>query len=282
MRYKNLDQLFRQTAGKLSLSSCPFLEARLLIQKAAGWEESEFFRRLDSPVSTGLARKLARLVEKRQSGWPVAYLLGRKEFWSLPFRVNRLVLIPRPETELLVEKVLSLPLPERPRILDVGTGCGNIAISLARERPRARVVASDLSRRALALAAWNARNIGVKNISFVQSDLLLHFIERKQKFEVIVSNPPYVSAADWEKLDRPVRDFEPRRALVAGPTGLEAIRKLVGQSWLCLKPGGFLVFEFGAGQESEIRQLFDRRWSEPEILNDYSGLPRVMTVQKPG
>lgn len=282
MRYKNLDQLFRQTAGRLSFSSCPFLEARLLIQKAAGWDESEFFRRLNSPVPTGLVRRLSALVRKRRSGWPVAYLLGWKEFWSLPFRVNRLVLIPRPETELLVEKVLSLPLPERPRLLDVGTGCGNIAVALGKEKPLARVVASDISRRVLALAAWNARKNGVSNISFVQSDLLQYFIERKQRFEVIASNPPYVSEADWKKLDRPVRDFEPRTALVAGPTGLEVIRELISQSWSCLKPGGFLVFEFGAGQENEIRKFLDRRWSEPEILADYSGLPRVMTVQKPG
>lgn len=282
MRYKNLDQLFRQTAGRLSFSSCPFIEARLLIQKVAGWDEAEFFRRLNSRVSPGLVRRLSALVRKRRSGWPMAYLLGWKEFWSLPFRVNRLVLIPRPETELLVEKVLSLPLPERPRLLDVGTGCGNIAVALGKEKPLARVVASDISRRALALAAWNARNNGVTNISFVHSDLLQHFIERKQKFEVIVSNPPYVSAADWEKLDRPVRDFEPRTALVAGPTGLEVIQKLISQSWSCLKPGGFLVSEFGAGQENEIRKLLDRRWSEPEILSDYSGFPRVMTVKKPG
>lgn len=253
-----------------------------MIQKAAGWDESEFFLRLNSSVSPRLVKRLSILVRKRRSGWPVAYLLGWKEFWSLPFRVNRLVLIPRPETELLVEKVLTLPLPGQPRLLDVGTGCGNIAVALARERPRARVVASDVSRRALALAAWNARKNGVKNISFIHSDLLRYFIEKKQKFEVIVSNPPYVSAADWKKLDRPVRDFEPRTALVAGPTGLEVIRKLIRQSWLCLKPGGFLVFEFGAGQENEIRKLLDRRWSEPEILTDYSGFPRVMTVQKPG
>jgi len=107
-------------------------------------------------------------------------------------------LIPRPETELVVEKVLSLPLPEKARIIDVGTGCGNIAVALARELPRARVVASDISTRVLALAAWNARKNQVRNVSFVRSDLLQYFIERKQQFQVIVSNPPYVSEADWE------------------------------------------------------------------------------------
>lgn len=282
MRYKNLDQLFRRTAGQLSFSACPYIEARLLIQKAAGWDESEFFRRLDSPVSERLITKLSSLVRKRQAGWPVAYILGRKEFWSLEFKVNRLVLIPRPETELLVEKVLSLPLPEKSHILDVGTGCGNIAVALAKEKPLARVVASDLSTRALKLAAWNARKNGVRNISFVQSDLLRSFLDRKLRFEVIVSNPPYVSEKDWKKLDRPVRDFEPRKALVAGPTGLEMIEKLVSQSRLCLRSGGFLVFEFGAGQENKIKKFLGPGWLEPEILRDYSGLPRAMAIQKPG
>lgn len=282
MRYKNLDRLFRQTARQLSCSDCPFLEARLLIQKAAGLSENEFYSQLGAPVSSRLAWRLASLVQKRRDGWPLAYILGRKEFWSLEFKVNRWVLIPRPETELLVEKVLSLPLHERPRILDVGTGCGNIAIALAKEKPGARVVASDISRRALQLAVWNARKNGVNNIVFVHSDLLRYFIERRQRFEVIVSNPPYVSERDWARLDRPVRDYEPKNALVSGPTGLEMIEKLVRQSWHCLKPGGFLVFEFGPNQENEIRQLLRPGWSEPEIIEDYSGWPRVMAVRKSG
>lgn len=282
MKYKDLEQLFRQTASRLSLSSSPFLEARLLIQKAAGWDESEFFRRLDSPVSPLLLRKLETLVRRRQSGWPVAYILGRKEFWSLEFKVNRLVLIPRPETELVIERLLSLSLPDECCLLDVGTGCGNLAVALAREKPRARVVASDISRRALMLAAENARNNGVKNIKFIHSNLLDYFIKKKMKFEAIVSNPPYVSESDWEKLDRSVRQFEPRKALVAGPTGLEMIARLINQALQCLRPGGFLVFEFGAGQEKEIVKLFGSGWSRPEITRDYSGQPRVMTARKTG
>lgn len=280
MKYKDLEQLFRQTASRLSLSSSPYLEARLLIQKATGWDESEFFRRLDSPVSPLLLRKLETLVRRRQSGWPVAYILGQKEFWSLEFRVNRLVLIPRPETELVIEKVLSLSLPDKCCLLDVGTGCGNLAVALAREKPRARVVASDISRRALKLAAENARNNGAKNIKFVHSDLLDYFVKKKMQFEAIVSNPPYISESDWEKLDRSVRQFEPRKALVAGPTGLELIARLINQALRCLRPGGFLVFEFGSRQEKEIVKLFGPGWSRPEITRDYSGQPRVMTARK--
>lgn len=219
-------------------------------------------------------------MRRRQSGWPMAYILGRKEFWSLEFRVNRLVLIPRPETELVIEKLLSLPLPDECCLLDVGTGCGNLAVALAREKPRARVIASDISRRALKLAAENARNNGAKNIKFVHSHLLDYFIKKKMQFEAIVSNPPYISESDWEKLDRSVRQFEPRKALVAGPTGLEIIARLVSQALRCLRPGGFLVFEFGAGQEKEIVKLFGPDWSKPEITRDYSGQPRVMTARK--
>ncbi len=282
MKYKNLDQLFRQMARKLSFSACPFIEARLFIQKAAGWDEIEFFHQLDQPVPPGVLAKLDRLVRMRQAGWPVAYILGKKEFWSLEFRVNRWVLIPRPETELVVEKALGLPLPESPQILDVGTGCGNLAISLAKEIPVARVTASDISRRALQIASWNAKNLGVKNVKFVHTDGLEYFISRKKRFHLIVSNPPYVSENEWQKLDRPVRDFEPRKALVAGPTGVEFIQRLIREAFECLTPGGFLVFEFGAGQEEKILKHFQEGWQEAAVHLDYSGRPRVITARKAG
>jgi len=208
----------------------------------------------------------------------MAYLQGKKEFWSLEFKVNRQVLIPRPETELLVEKILSLPLSPRPCLLDVGTGCGNLAIALAHELPRAKIIGSDLFKRTLRVAEENARRHNLKNVRFIQSDLLEHFLKRKQRFEVIVSNPPYVAEDSWQHLARPVRDFEPRKALVAGPTGLEIISRLIDQASQCLVPGGYLVFEFGAGQEERLKNLFGPGWDELEILKDYSGLPRVASI----
>lgn len=280
MRSKTLNQLFRQAARKLSHSACPFLEARLLIQLAGRMTESDFFRNLDSPVPKSLENRLNRLVKKRKAGWPIAYLLGKKEFWSLEFKVNRWVLIPRPETELVVEKVLWLPLPEKPWILDVGTGSGNIAIALAKELPSARVIASDLSKRALKIARENARKNQVKNVEFVQSNLLSFFLKSNLLFDLIVSNPPYVAEKEWKKLDRPVRDFEPKRALVAGPSGLEIIEKLIKQAWFCLKPGGYLVMEIGATQEKTVLELFSSGWGQMEILPDYSGLPRVVSARK--
>ncbi|MGB9893058.1 MAG: peptide chain release factor N(5)-glutamine methyltransferase [Candidatus Saccharicenans sp.] len=282
MRPETLDQIFRRTAARLSFSACPFIESRLLIQLAGSMDESQFFRQLNSPVSKILVKRLEPLVRKRLAGWPLAYILGEKEFWSLRFEVGPQVLIPRPETELVVEKVLSLPLSDKPRLLDVGTGCGNIAIALAKELPQAKVIGSDLSKRALAVAEVNARKIGLKNVKFIQSDLLDYFLKKRQRFEVIVSNPPYVSEADWEKLDSPVKDFEPRKALVAGPTGLEVINRLIDQARYCLIPGGYLVFEFGAGQEKQLLKLFPAGWGKLEILQDYSGLPRVASVSWPG
>jgi release factor glutamine methyltransferase len=280
LKSKSLDFVFRQTARELFFSSCPFIEARLFIQHSAKMTENEFFHHLDQPVSRAVEKKLKVLVKKRKEGWPVAYLLGKKEFWSLEFKVNRWVLIPRPETELIVETVLSLSLPNKPAILDVGTGCGNIAVALAKELPGAKVVASDISGRALKLAEFNARNNQVKNIKFVQSNLLNYFIKKKKKFEVIVSNPPYVSESEWKKLEQAVRDFEPKKALVAGSTGLEVMEKLVQQASKCLKPGGYLIMEIGAEQKAEVVRLFTQGWKEVKTLPDYSGLPRVVIAQK--
>lgn len=280
MKFENLNELFRETARQLSISPCPFIEARLLIQQAWEMEETEFFCQLNSPVSEKQLKKLKSLLGKRLSGWPLAYLLGKKEFWNLEFEVNPQVLIPRPETELLVEKVLAWPLPGNACLLDVGTGCGNIALALAKERPRFRVVASDISRRALRVAAKNAIKHGVKNITFIQSNLLGYFLKEKKQFEVIVSNPPYLSEKDWSGLDSQIKGFEPRRALVAGPTGLEIFEKLIRQSLNCLKTSGYIALEFGPGQEKKLITFFGKDWLEPEIHKDYSSYPRVLTAKR--
>lgn len=264
----------------MSSVACPFLEARLLIQSAGRMNEAGFFNRLSEPVSRQLENRLVRLVRQRKNGWPIAYLLGWREFWGLPFRVNRSVLIPRPETELVVEKALSLPLPPEPVILDMGTGSGNLAVSLGKELPSARIIATDLSGRALKLACENARLNRVTNVSFVLSDMFKAFRQSNLAFDLIVSNPPYVAENDWQKLDRPVKDFEPRKALVAGSDGLGFIKKLVRQAGHFLKPGGFLVIEIGAGQAEQVRHLFGVDWHQPEILLDYSGRPRVVFARK--
>ncbi|HPB58698.1 MAG TPA: peptide chain release factor N(5)-glutamine methyltransferase [Candidatus Saccharicenans sp.] len=275
-----MDQLFREAAVRLSASTCPFLEARLLIQAAGQMDEAEFFTRLSEPVWPQLEKSLERLVRQRLDGCPVAYLLGYKEFWGLPFRVNRSVLIPRPETELVVEKILTLPLSPEPLILDIGTGSGNIAVSLAKELPLARIMATDISKRALRLAAENARLNQVDNVRFILSNLFKAFEQSQMSFDLIVSNPPYVAQDDWQKLDRSVRDFEPKKALLAGQDGLRFIRRLVRKASQFLQPAGFLVMEIGAGQAEEVVRLLETGWSHVEIDNDYAGFPRVVSAQR--
>jgi len=275
-----LDQLFREAAVRLSVSTCPFLEARLLIQAAGQMDEAEFFTRLSEPVWPQLEKSLERLVRQRLDGCPVAYLLGYKEFWGLPFRVNRSVLIPRPETELVVEKILTLPLSPEPLILDIGTGSGNIAVSLAKELPSARIMATDISKRALRLAAVNARLNQVDNVRFILSNLFKAFEQSQMRFDLIVSNPPYVAQDDWQKLDRSVRDFEPKKALLAGQDGLGFIRRLVRKAGQYLQPAGFLVMEIGAGQAEEVVRLLETGWSHIEIDNDYAGFPRVVSARR--
>ncbi len=250
-----------------------------MIQLASGLDENSFFKNLDRPVSRPVLNKVKTLLRKRKEGWPIAYLSGKKEFWSLEFRVNRRVLIPRPETELLVEKAISLNLPHRPAILDVGTGCGNIAVALGREMPEAEITACDVSLAALKIARANAAENRVRNVKFIKSDLLNYFLRRGEKFDLIVSNPPYVSESEWLKLERSVRDFEPRKALVAGPTGLEIIKKLLIQAPACLNRNGYLLMEIGATQAEAISGLIDELWDGFEIISDYAGQPRVVCLK---
>ncbi|MBC7363412.1 MAG: peptide chain release factor N(5)-glutamine methyltransferase [Candidatus Aminicenantes bacterium] len=288
MNYKNykknpsetLETLFRWLAAQLRFSSCPFVEARLLLQLALGLDENSFFKNLGQPVRRGVWKKVLALLKKRKESWPMAYLAGKKEFWSLEFKVNRQVLIPRPETEILVEKALSLKLPERPQVLDVGTGCGNIAVALGREWPEARITACDLSLRALKIARENAARNKVKNIYFVKSNLLNYFIRRRKKFDLIVSNPPYISEEEWPMLDRSVRDFEPRKALVAGPTGLEIIKKLIMQAPRCLKRSAYLLIEVGSSQAEVVLELAGENWQEAEVLKDYAGFFRAVCLRR--
>jgi len=194
--------------------------------------------------------------------------------------VSPAVLIPRPETELLVEKTLALAVSSEPTIVEIGTGSGCIAVSLAKELPGARLLATDISRRSLRVAVSNAVRHGATNIEFVRGDLYgsLRGRELEGRVDFIVSNPPYVAAAEWSRLAPEVRDHEPRRALVPGPTGLEAIRRLIRGSRRFLKPGGILLLEFGDGQADEVLGLLDARWAHPEIFPDLSGRPRVLAA----
>lgn len=282
-----LEELYREGVAALSPAEAPALEARMLLEGAAGISDLDFLREPRRPAGRRVEARYRRAVRIRKEGMPLAYLTGMKEFWSLPFRVGPGVLIPRPETELLVELVLGRAGGRKPAILDLGTGSGCIALALAAELPGARITAADVSGRALRVARRNARRLapegmgrgGGRRLTFKRSDFFSAFPlgATEARFDVIVSNPPYVSEDEWETLDHGVRDFEPRRALVPGRTGLEAIRRIIEDCPAHLKPGGWLVLEFGSGQWDGVLSLFDGRWREVECHADLRGLPRAVT-----
>ena len=256
------------------------LEAKVLLLKAAGLAEERFLAAPERPCPPSVEARFRRLVGRRLCGAPLAHLTGTREFWSIPFEVTPSVLVPRPETEGLVEKVLELATREAELILDVGTGSGCIAVALAKELPRAHVRAVDVSERALRVAARNAARHGAGRVQFQRSDMFAAFRGTGVKFDFIVSNPPYVSRGDWEGLPAEVRDFEPRRALLAGESGLEVIARLVRRAGTYLRPGGHLVFEIGDGQRDRVLGLFGRRWTEIETSWDLAGKPRVITARR--
>jgi len=211
----------------------------------------------------------------------VQYITGQQEFYGLMLKVSPAVLIPRPETELLVEAVLArLPADQPVRIADVGTGSGAIAVALAHALPMAQVTAVDLSEAALKVATENAAAHGViGRVKFLLSDLLAR--AGAEPFDAVVSNPPYIPEGDRDSLHRQVKDHEPEMALFAGADGLEVYRRLVPQAWAALKPGGLLAMEIGYGQREAVAALVSG-WNEVEFLDDLQGIPRVVLARRPG
>lgn len=221
-------------------------------------------------------------VERRRSGEPIQYITGETEFYGLRFQVNRDVLIPRPETELLVEKAVELaPVVRRPRLLDVGTGSGAIAIALAHEWPDAVVTAVEISAAALEVARRNAVRTGFADrIRFLQGDLLEAVAG--ERFDIVVSNPPYVLETDRESLSVEVRDYEPAQALFAGADGLDVLRRLIPAAFAALVSGGFVALEIGYGQQAAVDALLaGAGFREIEFTKDLQGIPRVVSARRP-
>lgn len=275
-------ETFRKGIALLHGVANPFVEAKILLLLAAEIGEVELLGSPDRKISRAQAKKFYRLVGRRLDGRPLAYITGKKEFWSLPFKIVPGVLIPRPETELIVEAVLELSPAPGETIVDIGTGSGNIAVALGKELPRARIIAIDVSVRALKLAGHNARQNGVGNIIFKRGSLFLP-LERSGldgRCGFIVSNPPYIPAADWETLPAEVREHEPKRALVGGDSGLEFVKKLVRGALNYLKPAGVLLFEVGQGQAEQALSFFDSRWIAAEARPDLQGIPRIIKALK--
>ena len=258
------------------------LDARLLAQRALGWDAARLLTRANEQEPAGFLDEYGTLVTRRAAREPMAYVLGRQEFWGLEFEVSAAVLIPRPETELIVDAALETfadPIATID-IADIGTGSGCLAVTLAHERPNARVVASDVSGAALGVAQRNAARHGVSSrVQFLEADLLGG---TAQPFDLIVSNPPYVPERDRATLQPEVRDYEPPAALFAGDDGLSVIRRLVDEAAPRLKPKGFVIFEFGFGQADAVRTLVARALdlSLLEVRNDLQGIPRVAIARR--
>jgi release factor glutamine methyltransferase len=237
---------------------------------------------LDETPSTDTAAALRGFVKRRFTGEPIQYIVGETEFYGLDFEINRDVLIPRPETEHLVEKAIALATGfAQPNILDVGTGSGAIAITLAQELPAAQVVATDIASSALAVARRNAVRHGVtERVKFVEGDLFGPVPGRQ--FDLIVSNPPYVPQTDRDSLAVEVRDFEPALALFAAADGLAIYRRLIPDAFGALVPAGFVVLEIGYGQQAAIEKLLaGAGFKDFEFTADLQGIPRVASARRP-
>jgi release factor glutamine methyltransferase len=238
-------------------------------------------------ASTELA-DVKGLIQRRVGREPLQYILGTQEFCGLEFHVNPAVLIPRPETELLVEYVAQRISSEQPAtIVDVCTGSGCIAVAIARQRPRARLIATDLSSRSLDVARQNAvrHSVGERMI-WLEGNLLGALVGQRLEgqVDIIVSNPPYIAEADWATLQPEVRLFEPRGALVAGPKGTELHERLLREAGRYLSPGGALILEIGAGQARAIRQIVEQisGYRFHRLVYDAAGLERVVIVERAG
>lgn len=264
-------------------SESPRLDAEVLLAHVRGCQRIMLYASFDEEVTEELRGRFREFVRRRAAGEPVAYLVGHREFFSLAFEVSPAVLVPRPETEALVSRVIDLcRAAASPSILDVGTGSGAIAVALAKHLSRARITASDRSLSALAVAMRNAERHGVADrITFVESDLL-DAPELAGPWDVIVSNPPYVREAEFASLPRDVRDYEPRAALVAGPRGVELIERLVAAASQRLIPGGWLVLEAGPLVADEVNAILAAATDlEPgAVLTDLAGLPRVFQARR--
>lgn len=263
----------------------PALTADVLLGFVVGRDRVYLLSHDDEIVPEEARNRLERLVRRRAGGEPLQHLTGRQEFYGLEFSVSPQVLIPRPETEILVEKALELldtALPPCARFVDVGAGSGCIAISVAHHRPTSIGWAVDLSAAALRVARDNAARHGVSDrILLIQSDLLECFPLRPC-FHLILCNPPYVALKECDNLQPEVRDHEPRQALFGGESGLEIYARLLPGISPRLVPGGFLLLEVGAGQAAEVGQLVENEALHLEMtLNDLQGIPRCVIGRKP-
>lgn len=271
----------RLAAGTLAhRSESPRLDAQILLSKVLGIARPALIVRGSERIASDALAAYRGLIARRVSGVPIAYLTGTREFWSLALKVTPAVLVPRPETEILVELALEILPPNEPRsVLDLGTGSGAIALAIASECPRARVTGADVSPAALAVAKENSVDLALPQIAW----RLGSWFEAVpgERFDLVVANPPYV-AADDRALE--ALSAEPTLALCSGPTGLESLRAIIEAAASYLEPSGRLLLEHGSMQGTEVALLFERNgFCDVQSHDDYSGLPRVTqgTIHSP-
>ncbi len=263
------------------------LDAEVLLRHVLGMEQTDFYLSMDEAMDGTDEREFHKLLSRRAGREPVAYITGHKEFWSLDFIVTPQVLIPRPETELLVELALKLSMPiaatSRRKILDLGTGSGAIAVSLAKDLPQARVCAADISAGAIEVARLNARRHGVEErMDFFSGDLFEPVTEEREGYDLIVANPPYIRSGDLAGLAPEIREWEPATALEGGADGLLYYRRIIAAAGDYLKSGGSILLELGDAMGEAVARLFaDAGGFEPaQVYRDYAGQERVIVAAK--
>ena len=253
-------------------SESPRLDAELLLGKVLGVGRSRLIVNAGETIAEEVLHRYRHLVDRRMHGAPVAYLTGAREFWSMNLKITSAVLVPRPETEILVERALALfDAESRRSILDLGTGSGAIALAIASERPHARVTGADISPAALRVARDNARALSLPQVMWREGS----WFEAVpgERFDMVIANPPYIAAGDPALA---ALTAEPALALSSGPTGLEALTAIIEQAGSHLEPGGHLLLEHGSGQAADVARLLERRgFTGVCSYNDFSGNPRV-------
>jgi release factor glutamine methyltransferase len=266
------------------------LAAELLLMHVLARDRAYLHTHAEEDVPPEALDRYSQLIAERATGKPTQYIIGHQEFWGLDFEVNADVLIPRPETEYVVERVLELARHHdrtkeaRLRIVDVGTGSGCIALALASEFPRGILFGADISRLALVVASRNATRLGMpERVKFLESDLLTRLLtpDFLGTFDFVVSNPPYVGRDEVEMVQREVREFEPRVAWGGDlERGDEIYARLFSQALRALKPGGHVVVEIGYNLRDRVLALLGEEWEEIEVVPDLAGIPRVVSARK--
>ena len=273
----NIKNIMSDLSVKLSkVSSSPELDSEILLMKALRVSRAYLYTYNEKVIPDSKKKLLEELVNRRMNKEPIAYILGKKEFWSRDFYINRHTLIPRPESEMLVELIIQANARKKiSSILELGTGSGCISVSLAKELSHSQIVSTDICAKALEVANKNAQHYGVNNISFIKSDWFNKL--DNQKFDCIVSNPPYIREDDPYLGEL---TFEPSKALVSGDDGLDAIEIISSNAAEYLSPEGKIFIEHGKDQKKEIQKIFElNNWRDIICHRDFGGLPRITTAK---